>query len=105
MGHAMRPRLPEKPRVALGIRSKFLLVFVLIVPALFAVPVAALRGLSQIRDEATHISSGSVRESQLTQEAAGGINDGYALALRIIPNRDGARRRTLDAELATEVIP
>jgi diguanylate cyclase (GGDEF)-like protein len=90
----------------LRIGAKFLIVFALLVPAIFAVPVAALVGLGELRDDADELYSHNVRTARQTQHLARGLDDGFELALQLIPNvTSQARLDRLNAELDTKVIP
>jgi len=96
----MGTRLPWRPRVGLEVGSKFLLVFAVLVPVICAVPVAGISGLGKVRDQANRLYSDNVQTARLTQQAAGGIDEGFALALRLIPTNDPAYQKRLREQLA-----
>jgi diguanylate cyclase (GGDEF)-like protein len=90
----LRPR-----RFALRIRSKFLLVFLILVPVIFATPVVGIYGLSQVRDDADALYSDNVRTTLLVQQTAAGIDDAFQLALEMIPATASGNRLRLNQQL------
>jgi diguanylate cyclase (GGDEF)-like protein len=95
----MRLRLPGRPRLALRVRSKFLLVFAVLVPVIFAVPVAGISGLAKVRDDAERIYAEEL-EGRVAQHVASEISQGYELALRLVRTTDPAYQGRLDEQLA-----
>ena len=94
-------RLPSRPRrFALRIRSKFLLAFAILVPVIFAAPVVGIHGLTQLRDQGDKLYHDNVKTTLLAQNAASHIDDGFELALRLIPAKDPAYQRRLERQLA-----
>jgi len=96
----MRFRLPRRPRVALRVRSKFFLVFAVLVPVILAVPIAGTLGLAALRDQANELYSDNVQTS-LTQRTVSGVDAGFVLALQLIPTNDPAYQKRLRDRLAT----
>jgi diguanylate cyclase (GGDEF)-like protein len=97
---------PLRKRFQLRIGSKFLIVFVVLVVAIFAVPVAALYGLSELRDRTEGLYEHNVRTARLGERLANGVDDAYALALQLIPTvTERARLERLSAQLEVGAIP
>lgn len=86
-----------------SVRSKFLLVLALLIPVIFAVPIAGIVGLGKIRDDAKELYSDNVRTITLTQRLESGVDRAYQLALRLILTSDDAYKNRLQEELAREI--
>ena len=67
---------------------------------IFAAPVVGIHGLTQLRDEGDKLYEDNVKTILLAQNAASHIDDGFELALRLIPATDPAYQRRLERQLA-----
>lgn len=92
--------LPRPRRLALRIRSKFLLAFAILVPAIFATPVVGIYGLAQGREEANKLYADNVQTILLVQHTASDIDDAFEVALELIPATDSPTQRRLNQQLA-----
>lgn len=95
-----RPR-----RFRLRIRAKFLIVFAVLVPAIFAVPIAALYGLTALRNDVDEIYSENLEQARAAQRVARGVDEGFELALQRVPTATGEARFDRSGAQLGEVIP
>ncbi len=94
-------RLPSRPRpFASRIRSKFLLVFAILVPLIAAAPLVGIYGLTQLRNEGDKLYYDNVRTTLLAQRTASHVDDAFELALQLIATSDPAQQTRLERRLA-----
>lgn len=89
----------------LRIQTKFLIVFAVLVPVIFAVPVVGVHGLGTLRGQANLLYEDIFKTSRVTQDLATSVDDAQALTLQLVLTRDRAYQERLDADLLGLVVP
>ena len=93
-------RFPRPRRLALRIRSKFLLVFAILVPAICAISAVGIYGLGEVRDESNRLYADNVKTTQLAQATSSDVDDAFKVSLELIAENDAAEQGHLNQELA-----
>lgn len=89
----------------LRIQTKFLIVFAVLVPVIFAVPVVGVHGLDTLRGQAGLLYTDIFKTSRDTQDLATAVDDAQALTLQVILTRDPGYQERLQSELIGQVVP